>query len=593
MRVRASIRLVVTGLAGVLATVPANASWYTFHRLIPSPNGSFYFGASMAAVDDRFLVGDPGDDSGGPFTGAVYLVDARTGEILQTIVHPDPQPYAQFGLAVALRGGDVVVGAPHQPVGGAGEVGAVYVFDGATGALRHTLANPTPAAGEYFGGALAASGNDILVGARKDGVPPFPSGAAYVFDGTTGALVRTLTGPSPAAWGFGISVGFVDGDPLVGAFNDSTVAPLAGGAYRFDGATGALRSALHAPMPELGAAFGSRVGAIAGKPVVAAVFDDLVRTDAGAIYLFDETGSAMGAFANPVPDHVEPQGIGQVAFDAIDDRLLAAGFFHYSDLSTPGGDSVHVIDTVNGDVLQTLEGPEPFGTELQATFVIATNRRIVVSSFGQLFVFDPVGNNYLALHEECDDGNTIDGDGCSARALLEVASCPPTPRTDCAAAAAAGARLKLHDRADDRRDALSLRLQSESGAGDLGDPTGATGYGLCLYDASPASQPRRALGLPSGAECVGGTCWRAGESGFTYRDRQGTGDGITSARLRRKAGGGVAAVVTGRGVNLHLPGSLTLPVTVQFARDDGGQCWTATFSAALANGNGVFGARSD
>src|SRR5262249_38892478 len=112
MRTRGTVARLVAG-SGLLLFLAGHASapWYTFDRIIPSPKGSAYFGASMAAVDDRFLVGDPGDGTGGPFTGAVHLIDARTGAIVRTIVHPDPQPYAQFGLTVALRGTDIVVGA--------------------------------------------------------------------------------------------------------------------------------------------------------------------------------------------------------------------------------------------------------------------------------------------------------------------------------------------------------------------------------------------------------------------------------------------------------------------------------------------------
>src|SRR5438045_2384395 len=108
-------------------TRAAHGAWYSFHRLIPSPNGSFYFGTAMAAIDDRFLVGDPGDYSGAT-PGAVHLVDARTGEILRTILAPDPQTYGDstFGQTVARRATDIVVGAPGQLVGGVAAAGLVY-----------------------------------------------------------------------------------------------------------------------------------------------------------------------------------------------------------------------------------------------------------------------------------------------------------------------------------------------------------------------------------------------------------------------------------------------------------------------------------
>src|SRR5205823_6159418 len=131
---------------------------------------SFYFGTAMAAIDDRFLVGDPGDYSGAT-PGAVHLVDARTGEILRTILAPDPQTYGDgtFGQTVARRATDIVVGAPGQLVGGVAAAGVVYVFEAATGALRLTISDPAPAPDGLFGSALAANETDILIGASGHG----------------------------------------------------------------------------------------------------------------------------------------------------------------------------------------------------------------------------------------------------------------------------------------------------------------------------------------------------------------------------------------------------------------------------------------
>jgi cysteine-rich repeat protein len=462
--------------------------------------------------------------------------------------------------------------------------------------LRYRIPNPTPATGDVFGEALAANDTDILVGALGDGDPFIPNvpspGAAYLFDGATGTLRHTFYGPSPLALNFGAAVGFVGPDPLIGTLNDSTRAPGEGAAYLFDAVTGALRQTLRRPSPQAGAGFSSRVGSIGGRPVIASVFDDLVRTHAGAIYLFDETGSATGAFPNPYPDNVDPVGSGQVSLDAIDDRLLAAGFSHHSDGSTPGGDSVYVIDTQTGDVLQTLVGPPPFGTELDPTYVVATGGRIVVSSFGQLFVFDPEGNRYLANGEECDDGNSVDGDGCSARGKLEPGNCSLTPRSDCHPAVHAAAnRLTIKDSSNDTRDTLDWRVTSTGARSELGDPGATTTLHLCVYDGSGRSGPRRVLGLPAG--CTGDGCWRARRTGFVYRSRGRLPDGITMATARADASGGVELHVHGRGVNLRPPGvPLTLPLQVQLVTGTG-SCWTSTFSAASANGGGVFQASAD
>ena len=62
----------------------------------------------------------------------------------------------------------------------------------AVGDVLQTFLNPTPAANDQFGGAVAGVGNNVLVGAPFDDavVGPFfveNSGAAYLLDGSTGA----------------------------------------------------------------------------------------------------------------------------------------------------------------------------------------------------------------------------------------------------------------------------------------------------------------------------------------------------------------------------------------------------------------------
>ena len=68
------------------------------------------------------------------------------------------------------------------------------------GALLRTLNNPTPVIEDYFGEDVAISGNMIVVGARRDDTGAEDAGSAYVFDATTGALLHTLNNPTPAIW---------------------------------------------------------------------------------------------------------------------------------------------------------------------------------------------------------------------------------------------------------------------------------------------------------------------------------------------------------------------------------------------------------
>ena len=123
----------------------------------------------------------------------------------------------QLGFSVAAVGNNVLVGAPQDKTSGT-NAGAAYLFDGSTGALLLALLNPTPTAEDQFGYCVAAVGNDILVGARLDDTGATNAGAAYLFDGSTGALLATILNPTPNVNDqFGFSVAGVGNDLLVGA----------------------------------------------------------------------------------------------------------------------------------------------------------------------------------------------------------------------------------------------------------------------------------------------------------------------------------------------------------------------------------------
>jgi hypothetical protein len=100
--------------------------------------------------------------------------------LLQTFVNPKASLDDRFGFAVTGVGDNVLVGAPFDDAGGR-DAGAAYLFDGGTGALLQTFLNPTPAPGDFFGWSLAAMGDNIVVGAAEDSAGADRAGAAYLF----------------------------------------------------------------------------------------------------------------------------------------------------------------------------------------------------------------------------------------------------------------------------------------------------------------------------------------------------------------------------------------------------------------------------
>jgi hypothetical protein len=160
------------------------------------------FGGSLTVLDNKIIVGSPRHDvvSGTEVvtnTGAVYVFDGLSGQLLYELTSPSPQPEDHFGFAVAAAGEHILVGAPDADVvSGAviADAGAAYLFSAADGAYLQTFANPTPDAGDKFGLAVAALADFFLIGAPLDDAGAANAGVVHVF----GPLLPTPTSmPTP------------------------------------------------------------------------------------------------------------------------------------------------------------------------------------------------------------------------------------------------------------------------------------------------------------------------------------------------------------------------------------------------------------
>lgn len=210
----------------------------------------------------------------------------------------------RFGWSVAVSGSRVVVGTVlDNHDNGLEDTGSAYLFD-LTGAFPSVpeakLDNPTPAAFEQFGFAVAISGSHVVIGARFDNTGASESGSVYIYDLTRpvpAAPIATLTNPSPAMFdNFGFSVAISDQWVVVGAVGDRTGAFAAGSAYVYplaaiSGQTPFLT--LTNPSPVSADYFGWSVALSGTRILVGAPYDDSGATDAGSVYAYELT--------NPVP----------------------------------------------------------------------------------------------------------------------------------------------------------------------------------------------------------------------------------------------------------------------------------------------------
>jgi hypothetical protein len=156
--------------------------------------------------------------------GAVYpvTVDPTFGLPVK-LTASDGAANDSFGNSLALSGDTLVVGALNDHVGSNNNQGSVYVFvrSGSAWSEQAKLTASDGAAGAHFGGAVAISGDTLVVGADTD---HGGQGAVYVFirNGSVWLPQAYLTAHDGAALDFfGKSVAISADTIVVGASGDN------------------------------------------------------------------------------------------------------------------------------------------------------------------------------------------------------------------------------------------------------------------------------------------------------------------------------------------------------------------------------------
>ena len=293
-----------SGRGGAYVFIRVGQDWIQQAKLVPDADlYAQHFGAAVALNVDTAVVGSPGETVAGASTGAAYVFVRSTGEWskrarLSSADEPDAD---NFGAAVAIEFDTVVVGAPYSRNGKDVAIGAAYVFAdlGSGWQQQACLRASDGAADDLFGGAVAVSGNSIVVGSRSHDTPMYPhAGAAYVFvrDGTSWTeQARLEASDGQFADLLGASVA-IDGNTVVlGATRGgSSQEADAGAAYVFvrDGVSWLEEAKLLAADPSHNASFGNSVAVQGDRAVVGASLDNTGGPGhAGSAYVFQRVNT--------------------------------------------------------------------------------------------------------------------------------------------------------------------------------------------------------------------------------------------------------------------------------------------------------------
>jgi FG-GAP repeat len=254
----------------------------------PQHNG--FFGASVDQGNGLFTVGAPFERVNGlAGAGDVYVFNVNTGSLITTLISPKAESGGQFGTRVEISDARVIVGAPGESMNGFGLAGRAYVFVAATGSLISTLVTANAEVSGFFGDSVAMASQQAFVGADAETVNGLAAaGRIYVFNVTTGSLIRTLVSPDAQTEGrFGVSIGSENGRMIVGAPNERLNGVGAGRVYIFDTATGTLTHILVSPNAVDFGQFGFSVDFANGRVYVGAPGETVNgQLEAGSVHVF-------------------------------------------------------------------------------------------------------------------------------------------------------------------------------------------------------------------------------------------------------------------------------------------------------------------
>jgi outer membrane protein assembly factor BamB len=224
----AAVRLCVAATVSV-STAPARAEFgdELFKLNASDAVTGNQFGRNVDISGNAAIIGDPIGHHPLEYSGAVYVFDVTTGQQRHKLTASDATPLHNFGGGVSISGNVAIIGGFSTD--------KAYLFDVTTGRELRQLTTSDPMARSFANESVAISGNIAIVGAFSHTGLGLGTGAAYVFDVTTGQELFKLTASDAAAHDqFGRSVAISGNVAIIGAPQPSREPAGLGAAYLFD-----------------------------------------------------------------------------------------------------------------------------------------------------------------------------------------------------------------------------------------------------------------------------------------------------------------------------------------------------------------------
>jgi hypothetical protein len=314
--------------------------------------------------------------------------------------------YDYFGYAVALSGDTALIGAYRDDYDIFGDAGSAYVFtrDGGTWDSGIKLLAADGAGGDNFGHSVAISGDIALIGAHNNDDKGGGSGSAYLFTRSGGSWdsgTILLAGDGESADYFGRAVALSGDTALVGAHYDDDNGSASGSAYFYT----------------FPCAFGHEIdvgkwsmiappcGPATPGTVTSAFEDDLLMSGYGSRWILYERDPtpAPGSYVSLLPGDPLDPGLGlwvksfdpgTLDFEGTPTPMLGGPY-------CPSDNGCFEIDLTppasGGDPLANMIGhPLPYGVDLAEVRVLITDIATGVSTLHTLADAADPANNYVS-----------------------------------------------------------------------------------------------------------------------------------------------------------------------------------------------------
>lgn len=188
------------------------------------------FGLGIDMQDDILAVSSFGDDSNGDNTGAVFVYDLTTGNLLHELYSDDTILEHELGTSVAIDGDTLAAGAFGEWGETGRDSGAVYLFDIPSGTRIDRITSSDIGEKDSFGRRVQASNGLLAVTAFGNSDNGQSTGSAYVFDiASRTQVVKLLASDFAPSSGFGYTLAFQDDQVHLG----KTRTPDMGSVYSY------------------------------------------------------------------------------------------------------------------------------------------------------------------------------------------------------------------------------------------------------------------------------------------------------------------------------------------------------------------------